>query len=302
MKYLKIVSFLIFMLSVNLGRAQELNCTVTIITNVNTEVTTAEKELFEQLKQTIYDLMNNTKWTKDKFKVEERINCQMQLQINTINAGNFTGSLQVQATRPCFNSSYNSTLFNFQDDDFSFSYTKSSVVLFAPNQFRDNLSSILAFYAYYIIGLDYDSFSNKGGTPYFQEAQQIVSNAQTSGSAGWKSNEQGKRNRYWLVDNALQQLFDPLREGSYEYHRKGMDMMYSKPEEARKAMISALQKMAKISATRPNSINLLNFAQSKVTELKSVFADATEAEKTEVVTVLKKIDPANSSKYDAILQ
>jgi hypothetical protein len=290
------------MLSVNLGRAQELNCTVTIITNVNTEVTTAEKELFEQLKQTIYDLMNNTKWTKDKFKVEERINCQMQLQINTINAGNFTGSLQVQATRPCFNSSYNSTLFNFQDDDFSFSYTKSSVVLFAPNQFRDNLSSILAFYAYYIIGLDYDSFSNKGGTPYFQEAQQIVSNAQTSGSAGWKSNEQGKRNRYWLVDNALQQLFDPLREGSYEYHRKGMDMMYSKPEEARKAMISALQKMAKISATRPNSINLLNFAQSKVTELKSVFADATEAEKTEVVTVLKKIDPANSSKYDAILQ
>ncbi len=302
MKYLKIVSFLIFMLSVNLVRAQELNCTVSIITNVNTEVTTAEKELFEQLKQTIYDLMNNTKWTKDKFKVEERINCQMQLQINTINAGNFTGSLQVQATRPCFNSSYNSTLFNFQDDDFSFSYTKSSVVLFAPNQFRDNLSSILAFYAYYIIGLDYDSFSNKGGTPYFQEAQQIVSNAQASGSAGWKSNEQGKRNRYWLVDNALQQLFDPLREGSYEYHRKGMDMMYSKPEEARKAMISALQKMAKISSTRPNSINLLNFAQSKVTELKSIFADATEAEKTEVVTVLKKIDPANSSKYDAILQ
>lgn len=302
MRYLKIVSFLIFMLSVNMVRAQELNCTVTIITNINTEVTTAEKELFEQLKQTIYDLMNNTKWTKDRFKVEERINCQMQLQINTINAGNFTGSLQVQATRPCFNSSYNSTLLNFQDDDFAFSYTKSSVVLFAPNQFRDNLSSILAFYAYFIIGLDYDSFSNKGGTPYFQEAQQIVSNAQSSGSAGWKSNEQGKRNRYWLVDNALQQLFDPLREGSYEYHRKGMDVMYSKPDDARKAMIAALQKISKISATRPNSINVLNFAQSKVTEIKSIFADATEAEKTEVVTVLKKIDPANSSKYDAILQ
>jgi len=302
MKFSKIFSLLVFILGLQTLKAQELNCTVSIITNVNTEVTTAEKELFDQLKQTIYELMNNTKWTKDKFKVEERINCQLQLQINTINNGSFTGSLQVQATRPCFNSSYNATLFNFQDDDFSFSYTRNAVLLYAPNQFRDNLSSILAFYAYYIIGLDYDSFSSKGGTQFFTEAQQIVTNAQGSGAAGWKSNEQGKRNRYWLVDNALQQFFDPLREGSYEYHRKGMDHMYDKPEEARKAIITALQKMSKISQTRPNSINLLNFTQSKVTEIKQCFMDATEAEKAEVVAVLKKIDPANSSKYEVILE
>jgi len=302
MKHLKIVSLFLLFFSGSVANAQELNCTVTIITNVNTEVTTAEKETFEQLKQVIYDLMNNTKWTKDKFKVEERINCQLQLQINTINNGAFTGSLQVQATRPCFNSSYNTTLFNFQDDDFSFSYSRNSVVLYAPNQFRDNLSSVLAFYAYYIIALDYDSFSLKGGTQYFQEAQQIVSNAQTSGAPGWKSNEQGKRNRYWLVDNALQELFSPLREGSYEYHRKGMDVMYDNPEAARKAILAALQKMSKISSTRPNSVNLLNFAQSKRDELKALFEEATEQEKTDVVTVLKKIDPANSSKYEVILE
>jgi len=302
MKYSKIVSFFVFLIGFNYTYSQELNCTVTVITSVNTEVTTAEKELFDQLKQTIYDLMNNTKWTKDKFKVEERINCQLQLQIMTINAGSYTGALQVQATRPCFNSSYNSTLINFQDDNLAFTYTKSSILVYAPNQFRDNLSSMLAFYAYFIIGLDYDSFSLKGGTPYFTEAQQIVSNAQASSSPGWKSNEQGKRNRYWLADNIQQQFFDPLREGSYEYHRKGMDMMYEKPDDARKAIIAALQKMSKISATRPNSINLLNFAQSKVNELKNIYADATTEEKTEVVTVLKKIDPANSSKYDAILQ
>ena len=302
MKYSKIVSFFVFLLAIGFSRAQELNCTVSYATSVNTEVTTAEKDLLEQLKQAIYDFMNNTKWTKDKFKVEERINCQIQLQIMTINAGAFTGSIQVQATRPVFNSSYNSTLINFQDDDLSFSYTKSSILLYAPNQFKDNLTSILAFYAYFILGMDYDSFSLKGGTPYFTEAQQIVSNAQSSGAPGWKSNEQGKRNRYWLADNIQQQFFDPLREGSYEYHRKGMDMMYEKPDEARKAMIAALQKMSKISATRPNSINLLNFAQSKANELKNIFLDATEAEKTEVVTVLKKIDPTNSSKYDAILQ
>lgn len=290
-----------FLLMAFVSRSQELNCTVTIITDVNTEVTSAEKELFEQLRQTIYDLMNNTKWTQDKFKVEERINCQMQLQIKTINNGTFTGSLQVQATRPVFNSSYNTTLFNFQDDDFSFNYTRSSVVIYAPNQYRDNLTSVLAFYAYYILGLDYDSFSLKGGTPYFNEAQQIVSLAQSSGAPGWKSNEAGKRNRYWLVDNSLQQLFEPLREGTYEYHRKGLDNLYSNPEEARKNISAALSKISKISQNRPNSINVLNFAQSKLNELKNLYATAAQEEKTEVVTTLKKIDPANASKYEEIL-
>jgi hypothetical protein len=281
--------------------AQELNCQVTLITDIKTEVTSAEKELFDLLKQTIYDMMNNTAWTKDKFKVEERINCQLQLQINTINNGTFTGSLQVQYSRPVFNSSYNTTVFNFQDDDFQFGYSRNTVLIYAPNQFRDNLTSILAFYAYYIIGLDYDTFSMKGGTPYFTEAQQIVTNAQNSGAPGWKSNEQGKRNRYWLVDNQLQQLFEPLREGLYEYHRFGMDKLYESKEEARKAIYTALNKMSKISATRPNSINLLNFAQSKRDEIKNLYLDATPQEKTEVVAVLKKIDPANSSRYEEIL-
>lgn len=281
--------------------AQELNCQVTLITDIKTEVTSAEKELFDQLKQTIYDMMNNTAWTKDKFKVEERINCQLQLQINTINNGTFTGSLQVQYSRPVFNSSYNTTVFNFQDDDFQFSYSRNTVLIYAPNQFRDNLTSILAFYAYYIIGLDYDTFSLKGGTPYFTEAQQIVTNAQNSGAPGWKSNEQGKRNRYWLVDNQLQQLFEPLREGLHEYHRLGMDKLYENKDEARKAIYNALNKMSKISATRPNSINLLNFAQSKRDEIKNLYLDATAQEKTEVVAVLKKIDPANSSRYEEIL-
>lgn len=281
---------------------QELNCQVSIITDARLEITSVEKEIFEQLKQTIYELMNNTKWTKDKFKVEERINCQLQLQINSIpTPGNYEGSLQVQSSRPVFNGSYNTTLFNFQDDDISFNYTRNSILIYAPNQFRDNLTSVLAFYAYFIIGMDYDSFSLKGGTPYFTEAQQIVSNAQGAGGKGWKSNEAGKRNRYWLIDNVLQQLFEPLRECMYEYHRKGMDMLYENKEAGRKNVYAALNKLSKVSATRPNSINVLNFAQAKLLELKNLYQDATPAEKTEVVTVLKRIDPANSSKYEEIL-
>ncbi|MES2555413.1 MAG: DUF4835 family protein [Bacteroidota bacterium] len=295
-----LVATLLFLSSA--GYSQELNCQVTIINDSRMEITTVEKEIFEQMKQTIYELMNNTKWTKDKFKVEERINCQIQLQINSIpTPGTYEGSLQIQSSRPVFNGSYNTTLFNFQDDDIAFTYARNAVLIYAPNQFRDNLTSVLAFYAYYIIGMDYDSFSLKGGTPYFTEAQQIVSNAQAAGGKGWKSNEQGKRNRYWLVDNIQQQLFEPLRECLYEYHRKGMDMLFENKDTGRKNVYAALNKLSKVSSTRPNSVNVLNFAQAKLRELKELYQDATPAEKTEVVTVLKRIDPANSSKYEEIL-
>ncbi|MFO0495741.1 MAG: DUF4835 family protein [Flavobacteriia bacterium] len=299
LKYLGILS--IFLASFS-STGQELNCQVSIITDARLEITSVEKEIFEQLKQTIYDMMNTTQWTKDKFKIEERINCTMQLQINSIpTPGTYSGSLQVQSSRPAFNSSYNSTLFNFQDDDITFSYSRNAVLIYAPNQFRDNLTSILAFYAYFIIGMDYDSFSLKGGTPYFNEAQQIVSNAQSSNAPGWKSNEAGKRNRFYLVDNVLHQLFEPLRECNYNYHRNGVDKLYDDKSAARKAMYEALNKLNKVVATRPNSINLLNFVQSKSVELKNVYADSEVKDKTDVVNLLKKLDPANSSIYQEIL-
>lgn len=282
---------------------QELNCQVSIITDAKLEVTSVEQEIFKQLEQTIYELMNNTQWTRDKFTVEERINCNLQLQIREIpSPGTFSGSLQVQTSRPVFNSSYNTTAFNFQDDDITFSFARNAVLAYAPNQFRDNLTSILAFYAYFIIGMDYDTFSLKGGTKYFTEAQQIVSNAQTSGFSGWRSNEKGKNNRYWLVDNVLQELFSPLRECNYEYHRKGLDGLYDDKVEARKNVSAALSKLIKVVSTRPNSLNLLNFVQAKSTELKNLYADAEPQEKSEIVNLLKRIDPANSSKYQEILE
>jgi len=297
-----LVASLFVVLSVLNIKAQELNCQVSIITDARLEVTSVEKEIFDQLKQTIYDMMNTTQWTKDKFKVEERINCNIQLQINSIpTPGTYSGSMQIQSSRPSFNSSYNTTVFNFQDDDITFSYSRNSVLIYAPNQFRDNLTSVLAFYAYFIIGMDYDSFSLKGGTPYFNEAQSIVSNAQSSGVAGWKSNEAGKRNRFYLVDNVLHQLFEPLRECNYEYHRNGIDKLYDDKVAGRKAIFDALTKLNKVVATRPNSINLLNFVQAKQVELKNLYADADVKDKNEIVNLLKRLDPANASKYQEIL-
>jgi hypothetical protein len=300
MRIIVLLSFIFFLF---LGvKAQELNCQVSIITNAKLEITSVEREVLEQLENTIFELMNNTQWTEDKFEIEERINCNLQLQINDIpTSGVFSGFLQVQSSRPAFSSSYNTTLFNFQDNDIAFSYSRNSILIYAQNQYRDELTSILAFYAYFVIAMDYDSFSKQGGTHYFTVAQQIVSNAQTSGAKGWKSNEKGKKNRYWLVDNALHELFNPLRECNFEYHRLGIDVLYDDKNKGRRSIYNALSKLMKVTATRPNSLNLLNFLQAKTNELKNLYEDADIKEKNEIVVLLKRIDPSNSSKYQEIL-
>ena len=221
--------FIVFFLALTISPflAQELNCKVSIIKEASLEVNSTELEIFKELELVLTELMNNTQWTKDQFKTEERINCNIQLQINKIpTPGTYSGAVQIQATRPVFNSNYNTLLFNFRDEDLAFSYSRNTLITYTPNQYRDNLSSIMAFYAYFILGMDYDSFSSKGGTKFFNECQQIVSNAQNSGAPGWKSSEQGKRNRFWLADNVLQAAFEPLRECNFSYHRNGMDQMY----------------------------------------------------------------------------
>lgn len=282
--------------------SQELNCQISIIIDNALEITTVEREALEELENVIYEIMNNTAWTKETFTVEERINCNLQLQIKEIPVkGSFSGSLQVQSSRPVLNSTYNTTLFNFLDKDINFQYSRNSIVQYAPNQHRDDLTSTLAFYAYFIIGMDYDSFSLKGGTKYFNRAQEIVSLAQSSGGSGWRANERGKRNRYWLVDNVLHELFSPLRDCNYYYHRSGLDKMNENSELARKEILAALKRLLKVSATRPNSVNLLNFVQAKSDEIKNMFGNGTPKEKNEVVNLLKRVDPSNSAKYQEIL-
>lgn len=300
MKYILFILVLSFSLPFF---SQELNCKISIIKEASLEVNSTELEIFKELELVLTDLMNNTQWTKDQFKTEERINCNIQLQINKIPAaGTYTGAIQIQATRPVFNSNYNTLLFNFRDEDLAFTYSRNTLITYTPNQFRDNLSSILAYYAYFILGMDYDSFSSKGGTKYFNECQQIVSNAQNSGAPGWKSSEQGKRNRFYLVDNILQPAFEPLRECNYAYHRNGMDEMYEDKVKGKKALYDALSKLNPVVQVRPNSPNVVNYLLCKRDELKKILSDSEVKEKTDFVTLLKRLDPSNSSKYQEILE
>lgn len=299
---MKRVVFIIVFIQVAFSFSQELNCQISVTSNPNLDVTTTEKEIFQELETTIFEFMNETTWTKDQFEFEERINCNMQLSIvEVVSPGNYKAHLQVQVTRPVFNTTYNSTLFNFMDKNVGFKFERNAILVYSPNEFRDNLTSVFAYYAYMALGYDYDSFSLEGGSKFFNKAQEIVTLAQNGGGAGWSPSERGQTNRYWLVDNALQQLFKPLRMCFYEYHRLGLDKMYDNPQDARQNIFSSLQQLADVHKARPGSINIMTFLQAKVTELTGIFKDAETRQKTDLVNLLKRLDPANSSKYQEIL-
>lgn len=278
---------------------QELNCSVQIISPQLQN--TADKKIFETLQQSIFEFMNNRKWTNDVFQQEEKIECSMIITVTEKpSSDEFIASLQVQARRPVYKTSYNSLIVNIVDKSFSFKYVEYQPLEFSESSFMSNLTSVLAFYGNMIIGTDYDSFSMDGGSPYFQKAQTIASNAQSSGFSGWASNED--RNRYWIVENILNSTFKPLRECMYKYHRTGLDLMAEDVAIGRANVLQALQLLKRVQESKPNSYSLQLFFLAKSDEIVNLFSLAEPAEKTKVFELLNEIDGANSVKYDKIMQ
>lgn len=279
-------------------KAQELQCEVSVIAP---QVANVEASIFESLEEGIREFMNGRRWTNDDFLFEERIECTMQITVSeAVSPTSFKGNIQVQSSRPVFNSDYKTPMLLVIDGDFEFAWDGSSNIQFSPDQYRDNLSSVLAYYAYMILGMDYDSMSLEGGTPHYLKAQTIVANAQNSGRSGWKAG-QSQQNRYWLVENMLSQTFRPVRNCLYSYHRKGWDMIYEDLEKARLTMADALIEMRQTHRIRPSSYNLQLFFLAKSDEILQLFGPAPSPERTRLLPVLKQMDPGNISKYDQAL-
>jgi hypothetical protein len=292
---------ILFICSLLAGLAQELNCEVSVINTPGLQVGPVEKEIFTELENNIFDFMNNTRWTNDVFEIEERINMSVLITITDIpSTSSYEGQIQVQSTRPVYNTSYNTTLFNFVDNNFRISYARNTALLFSIDQHRDNLTSILAFYAYMVLAYDYDSFSPEGGSQYFNKAQIIANNAKNSGDPGWQA--AGKQNnRYWMVDNAIQSVFKPVRAAYYKYHREGFDIMYNDMPAGRAIVLETLESLTPLQRSRPANLNMQIFMTSKSAELIDLFSQSEMAEKNKAVSVLKRLDPANSSKYQDML-
>jgi len=281
--------------------AQELNCNVQISAQ---KIQGSNRQVFETMQREIYEFMNNTVWTNHIYSYAERIDCNILINLtDQLSADEFRGTIQVQLRRPVFNTTYNTTLLNFIDNNLQFRYVEFQPLEFDPNTHRLNLVSVLAYYAYIILGFDYDSFSPLGGTEFFQIAEKIVTNAQNAPESGWKPYDGSRnRNRYWLVKNLLDNQYEGVRRFVYEYDINGLDRMESRLTEARNSMVESLRLIQEVHRRKPDPFMYLVqiVIEAKSDELVNIFSEAFPEEKSRVVQILTEIDPANKSKYERI--
>ena len=302
--------YFIFLLGILLSlstTAQELSATVSIQSSkVDNQV---DPKLFGQLQSHLKDFINQRKWTADQFSLEEKIDCSFYITIESVvSPGVYDAKLSVVSNRPVFNANYTSSLLNMQDANFTFKYQLSQPIEFNENRVQGtdpleaNLTATLAYYIYIILGLDYDSFSLKGGAPHFAKALNIVYNApEGSGISGWKSYD-GQRNRYILIDNLTKSGFDPLHQALFSYYREGLDQLGEKPDIARGAILNALMSMQDLTDANTNTMIVPILMQGKLTEISGIFSKSDKSVKKQLITTLSAIDIANLNKYKEILE
>ncbi|MBS1754026.1 MAG: DUF4835 family protein [Ferruginibacter sp.] len=299
---LKLKILLVFIVVGKLATAQELKANITVVSsqvanNVNQNV-------FRTLQSALNTFINTRKWTNDNFKPNERIECNFLLNLSSTSELNvYNASITVQAARPVFNTSYLSPIINYKDDNVTFKYVEFQQLDFNENRVTgsdalvSNLTAIMAYYAYMILGFDYDSFSPRGGDPYFQKAQNIVNNAPDGRNiSGWKAFD-GIRNRYWLVENMLNSRYTIMHDVYYNYYRHGMDKLYDDENAARAEIMNVLNLLNNFNTENPNKMINQFFFQGKSTELIKIFAKAPPQDKLRASELLQKLDITNASRY-----
>ena len=281
-----------------IGKAQELNARITINSD---KVQSTNKQVFKTLQDALNDFVNNKKWTDATFAMNERIDCSMTLIINEMVSDNsFKGEIQVQARRPVYNSSYTTTLLNYRDTELSFDYTEFEPLEYTENTLNSNLIATVVFYIYTILGLDFDSFSPKGGTAFLEQAMQIVSLAQAQPTwTGWKAFE-NDRNRHALATALTDNTSELFRDMWYNYHRKGLDGMAANPDRGRTTIIGLLPVLEQVKSARPTSPLLQMFADSKLDEVVLIYSKATTQEKQEGSNMLSNLYPALTTRMESL--
>jgi len=289
---------MIFLLSPALS-AQEFFCSVQVSAP---QVQQTNREKFQELRQGLYELINERRWTDYVMTRNERIECTIAITITEeISSDQFRGKINIVLKRPVFGTSYNTTMFNYMDDKFEFQWQEGQAIEYIDNTFSSNLTSTIAFYLYLFLGLDFDSFQMMGGTPYLDKAQQIVSSAQGAREPGWKSFE-SMRNRYWLAENLTNSSYSNVRKFMYQYHRLGLDLMQDNMERGRQGVLTALETLQRAHREKPNLFIMQLILDAKRDEFINIFSQAAAPDKTKAANILKEIDPSKASEYDRIMK
>lgn len=282
-----------------MANGQELRCNISVSSQ---KIQSSNRELFTNMQRDIFEFINNKRWSENIFTYDERVECSIQITLDEQGGSDqFKGSMQVRVSRPVFNSSYNTILLNFKDNDIDFTYHEFEPLEYNENGQNSNLVNILVFYANVILGLDYDSFSHLGGNHFYTRAEEIVARCQNLTEAGWKSFE-SRRNRYWLINNLQDRSYVPVRECIYKYHRLGLDAMADNVNDGRLAVMEALELLQRAHRVKPNSYIMQVFFDAKADEVVNIFKPAFADERKRVYNILSEVNPANNSKYSVLIQ
>ncbi len=287
------ISVLLAFLVTTVTFAQELKCTVNVIAQ---QTGNENNVVFKTLEKQLTEFINNTKWTEKSFGVQERINCSMVINVGAYDNDLFSTSLQISSSRPIYNSSYSSPVYNYNDKEFNFKYLEFQNLVYNSIQFESNLISVLAFHVYMILGMDADSFALNGGDEYFKQAQTIANYSQQLNGQGWKL-EDGLQSRFALIDNLLSPTFEEIRSSMYTYHIEGLDIMNESSKEGKTQIISTLSELQKVHSRRPNSFLMRVFFDAKSDEIMDIFSGGPSVNITETMDILNRIAPMHSQKW-----
>jgi len=283
----KLLFLIILVAGMPFATAQELNCEIVI----NTEQTgQSNLSVFRTLENSLREFVNQTSWTNKDFEPQERINCSMFITINEFEGESFSGTIQVQSSRPVYGTNMVSPVFNFNDNQFSFNYREYQPLNYSQTSFSSNLVSVVSFYVYTILGMDADTFAREGGTAYYQEANRVVNTAQQSGRPGW-SGADGQTSRFRLNTDLLSNMFVEYRTALYQYHRLGLDVMHKDPEAGKIAIADAIESLTTMNSRRANSLLLRSFFDAKADEVTQIFSDGPDINRPGLVQTLSGLAP-----------
>nr|NQU91726.1 DUF4835 family protein [Bacteroidota bacterium] len=294
----KFIVLIFSLLIINSLYSQEFNCSVQVSAP---QIQQTNREKFQELRKGLYEFVNERNWTDFSYKIDERIECTIAITITQeISSDEYKGKMNLVLRRPVFGTSYNSILLNYIDNDFDFQWQEGQPLDFTEGTFTSNLTATIAYYIYIFLGLDFDSFSPLGGSPYFNKAQAIVNAAQNARERGWKAFESMK-NRYWLSENLMNSSYSNIRKAMYEYHRKGLDVMQDNIEKGRQGIMNSLEMLQRAHREKPRLFLMQLVLEAKRDEMINIFSEASPMDKTKAVNILKEIDPSKANDYQKII-
>tara|TARA_R110002012_G_scaffold322096_1_gene555379 strand:- start:68722 stop:69612 length:891 start_codon:yes stop_codon:yes gene_type:complete len=293
---LKYFYLLILILLPFFGATQEINAVVTVNSD---QVSQTNQQIFNTLERSLNDFVNKTKWTNRTYKEVEKLNVRMFITVTEFQNNRFKASIQLQSSRPVFNTAYESPVFNYKDNQYNFEYTEFQPLVFNENVFESNLVSVVAFYAYIMLGIDADTFELEGGTDFYRKAQNIVTQAQGINFAGW-SQDTKERTRFELVDNLMSNTFKEYRAVMYNYHRKGLDILADNNSTGKQVISGSMRLLETLVQRRPNAFLIQTFFDAKSEEIQNVFSDGPKVDVVQLKEILNRIAPLYSKTWNTI--